>query len=411
MAELTVTLTGMAHGGLALGRDLDGRPLFVPFAIPGETVRVRLPEGQRRGNRAELLQVTKPSPDRVAPPCRHFGICGNCHLQHMAYDAQLAAKHAVVVDQLERVGKVKRPRVTPVVAAPQTYGFQREAALFPTKEGGLGYWSPVERRIFPVEECPILEPGLQAALGYLDVDLPDLRKLTLRLGDDDDLLAALAVDEVEPPELAVDFPVSVAIVLPDQTAAALVGDPYLLSSFRGRTWRVSPGVPIPAYPAAAAALVDAVLELASIRPGDTVLEAPGDCGWLTAALAEQAGEVVVIEPNPDAVADLIVNLDDFDTVSLYEGYEEEVLPDLAIAPDVVVFHPANGLTEGMWYGLSRMRPRDLVVVGEVGALAKDLPGLTELGYGLGEVRPVDTRPQGYEVTVAAALTPQEKGPR
>lgn len=403
MTELTLTLTDMAHGGLALGRDLDGRPVFVPFAIPGETVRVRLPQGGKRTNRAELLQVTKPSPDRVTPPCRHFGICGNCHFQHMTYEAQLRAKHAVVVDQLERVGRVKRPSVAPVVPAPEPYGYAREAGLFPAKAGGLGYWSPYERQIFTVTECPILAPRLQAALPDLDVDLPDLRKLTLRLGDDDELLAALAVDEVEPPELVADSPISVAIVLPDHTAAALIGDPYLVTTFRGRPFRVSPGVGFPAHFAAAEALIEAVLALAAVRPSDTVLEVPGDAGWLTTALAEQAAEVVVIEPNPDAVADMIVNLDEFDTIAIYEGYEEEVLPDVELTPDVIVYHPANGLTEGMWYGLSRMQPRALVVIGEIGALAKDLPGLAEMGYALVEARPVDVRPQSYEVMVAAGL--------
>jgi 23S rRNA (uracil1939-C5)-methyltransferase len=403
MTDLTLTLTDMAHGGLAMGRDLDGRPVFVPYAIPGETVRVRLPGTNKRFARAELLQVTKPSPERVAPRCVHFGVCGNCHLQHMTYNAQLRAKHAVVVDQLERVGKVDRPSVAPVAGAPQAYSFQQEAGLFPANEGGLGYWSPVERRIFPVTECPILDEQLQAALAIFDVDLPDLRKLTLRLGDDGDLLAALAVDEVEPPELAADLPISVAIVLPDQTAAALIGDPYFEATFRGRAFRVSPGVAFPAYPAAYESVVAAVVALGGLRASDIVLEAPGDAGWLTAALAEQTAEVVVIEPNPDAVADMIVNLDAFDTVTLYEGYEEEVLPDLEISPDVVVFHPAHGLTEGMWYGLTRMRPRALVVLGEIGALAKDMPRLAELGYSLTEARPVDVRPQSFEVVVVAGL--------
>ncbi|MEZ4515660.1 MAG: TRAM domain-containing protein [Chloroflexota bacterium] len=403
-SEITLTLTDMAHGGLALGRDLDGRPVFVPYAIPGETVRVRTGQSGKRSARAELLQVTKPSSDRVQPPCPHFGICGSCHLQHMTYEAQIAAKQAVVVDQLERVGKVKRPSVAPIVPAPEPYGYLREAVLFPAKDGGLGYWSPKERRIIPVSECPILHPVLQEALAYLDVDLPELRKLTLRLGDEDELLAALEVDEMEPPELAVDFPVSVAIVLPDRTAAALIGDPYLITTVNGRPYRVSPGVVYPAYPAAAESLTTAVLALADLQSDDTVLQIPGDAGWLTAALAGQAADVVVIEPNPDAVADMVVNLDEFDTVAIYEGFEEEVLPDLDLAPDVVIFQPANGLTEGMWYGLSRMQPRTLVIIGEIGAVARDMVGLGELGYRLVEARPVDFRPQGYEVLVAVGMT-------
>uniref|UniRef100_UPI0035ADE471 class I SAM-dependent RNA methyltransferase n=1 Tax=Promineifilum sp. TaxID=2664178 RepID=UPI0035ADE471 len=425
MTELTITLTDMAHGGLALGRDREGRPVFVPFAIPGETVRVRLPRpGDRaaQATRAALLAVVKPSPDRVAPRCRHFGICGNCHFQHMTYAAQLRAKEAVVRDQLTRVAGLKNPPLRPILPYPQEYNYRAETTLFRAEEGGLGYWSPVERRIFRVEECPILQPQLQEALADLDVDLPDLRKLTLRLGDDDELLAALEVEDVEPPELAADFPISVAIVLPDRTAASLIGDPYLVRTVRGRPFRVSPGVPFPHSPAAAELLIDAILELAGLNDqlltsdtepapfsfqksansaksaddsssGLTILEAPGGAGWLTAALAERAAAVWVIEPNPDAVADAAENLDAFDNVSIYEGTAEDVLPALEAAPDVAVFQAETGLPAAVWPWLERARPGRLVVAAEVGVLAKEAKRLAKAGYRAAAFQPVDVAPQ------------------
>ncbi|MBK7219002.1 MAG: hypothetical protein IPH95_18600 [Candidatus Promineofilum sp.] len=278
MTELTLTLTDMAHGGLALGRDKSGRAVFVPFAIPGETVRVRPPRPGDRAARAELLAVVRPSPDRVEPRCRHFGVCGNCAFQHMSYESQLRAKMAVVRDQLSRVGGIRNPVVRPIVPHPAAYDYRGETTLFRADEGGLGYWSPVLRRIFRVAECPILQPELQAALGELDVELPDLRKLTLRLGDDDELLAALEVEGVEPPELAADFPISVAIVLPDRTAASLIGDPYLVRTVGGRPLRVSPGVAFPHSATAAEMLAAAVLDVAAIAPGETVLESQAGRG-------------------------------------------------------------------------------------------------------------------------------------
>ena len=214
-----------------------------------------------------------------------------------------------------------------------------ETALYPAEEGGLGYWSPVERRIFRVVECPILHPSLQVALPDLDVELPGLRRLTLRLGDDEELLAALEVEDVEPPELAVDFPVSVAIVLPDRTAASLIGDPYLVQTIGGREFRFSPGVPFPPYPAAAEMLAETILSLAEIAPGDSVLESPGGAGWLTAALAGRAAAIIAVEPNPDAVADAAENLDAFDNVSIYQGTEDDIFPGLDAEPDVVVLRP------------------------------------------------------------------------
>jgi 23S rRNA (uracil1939-C5)-methyltransferase len=388
----------MAHGGLALGRDKAGRAVFVPFAIPGETVRVRPPRPGDRAARAELLAVVRPSPDRVTPRCRHFGICGNCAFQHMSYAAQLRAKTAVVRDQLTRVGGLRNPVVHPIAPHPAAYDYRGETTLFRADEGGLGYWSPAWRRIFRVEECPILQPELQAALDGLDVDLPDLRKLTLRLGDDDELLAALEVEGVEPPELGVDFPISVAIVLPDRTAASLIGDPFLVRTVGGRPLRVSPGVAFPHSAAAAEMLAAAVLSVAEIAPGETVLESQAGAGWLTAALAARAAQVIAIEPNPDAVADAAVNLDDFDNVGLYEATEAEALPALERVPDVAVFH-SGGLTPAAGEWLAAVRPGRVVVVAEVGLLAKDAKRLAGVGYRAVSFQPVDVAPQGFGVEV------------
>jgi 23S rRNA (uracil1939-C5)-methyltransferase len=398
MSELTLTLTDMAHGGLALGRDKSGRAVFVPFAIPGETVRVRLPRPGDRAARAELLAVVRPSPDRVAPRCRHFGICGNCAFQHMGYEAQLRAKTAVVRDQLTRVGGIRNPIVRPILPHPVAYDYRGETTLFRAEEGGLGYWSPALRRIFRVEECPILQPELQAALGELDVELPDLRKLTLRLGDEDELLAALEVEGVEPPELAADFPISVSIVLPDRTAATLIGDPYLVRTVGGRSLRVSPGVAFPHSAAAAEMLAAAVLDVAEIAPGDVVLESHAGAGWLTATLATRAAEIIAIEPNPDAVADAAENLDAFDNVAFYEATEAEALPALAGAPDLAVFH-SGGLSPAAGEWLAAARPGRVVVVAEVGLLAKEAKRLAGAGYRAVAFQPVDVAPQGFGVEV------------
>lgn len=401
MTDLTLTLTGMAHGGTALGRDKNNRVIFVPMGIPGERVRVRVPADSRRFARAELLQVLEASPDRVIPRCRHFGVCGNCHLQHMSYAAQLRTKEDVVRDQLERVGGLKKPPIQPIRPFPEAYGYRTEAVLFPAGGGSLGYWSPVEQRIIPIESCPILLPRLEESLADFDIDLPGLRKLVLRIGDEAELLAALEIDEVDPPELSVDYPVSVAIVLPDGTAASLIGDPYLPVTVRGRELRLSPGVEFPASAQAAALLIEAVLELAALKRNETILETTAGCGWLTAALAEQMTQVTAIEPNPDAVRDMIENLDEFDRVSIYEGAIADVLPEISTVPDVFIHHGHAELSPAAREWLDRNRPPRLVCLGEAGIVAKDAKQLQKIGYRLQSAIPVDTRPQAYQIDVVS----------
>ncbi|MGQ9832199.1 MAG: TRAM domain-containing protein [Candidatus Villigracilaceae bacterium] len=77
-----LTLDRPAYGGTAFGRLQDGRAVFVPFALPGERVRVRLVEQKRKFVHAELVEILEPSPARIPPKCPHFARCGGCHYQH-----------------------------------------------------------------------------------------------------------------------------------------------------------------------------------------------------------------------------------------------------------------------------------------------------------------------------------------
>ncbi len=395
---LTLQPTDFANGGACIARDAAERPIFVPFTIPGETVEVRLVEEKAHYAHAELVRVTAVSPDRVTPRCPHFGVCGGCQFQHMGYAAQLAAKQQIVTDQLQRIGGITAVPLSPILPHPQPYGYRAETELTPTPFGGLGYWSPRERQVIAIHDCPILQPDLLALWQDVDLDLPGLRKLTLRRGDDEALLAALEIEDVEPPELETDFPVSVAIVLPDQTSATLVGDPYTVQSAAGRDFRVSPGAYFFPSPAMLPAIIETVLRYAALTGAETVVDGYSGVGVLSAFLAPQAASVTAIEINPDAVADTAVNLQDADNVSLYEGWFEDVLPQLP-RPDLLVVHPSEkGLSKGAMRAIGGQRPLRLIYVSsDVAILARDGKQLVQAGYRLKAIQPIDTAPQTYHL--------------
>jgi 23S rRNA (uracil1939-C5)-methyltransferase len=399
MTDLTLTLSIMAHGGAAMGRDENGRPIFVPYTIPGETVRARLTDEKRHYARAGLLEIIEPSPDRVEPRCPHFGVCGGCHFQHMTYEAQLRTKRTVVTDQLQRIGGFDGVNVRPVMPNPAPWGYRMDASLSPVPGGGLGYWSPQKREVIAIETCPIIHPRLQELWQDVDLDLPGLRKLTLRIGDDEALLAALEVNDAEPPELEADFPVSVAIVLPDQTAASLVGDNYIVQQVKGRDFRVSPGCFFQSSPAAAGLLVDTVLTFANLNGAESVVELYSGVGMLTAFLAETGAAVTAVELNPDAVADTAVNLNDCDNVTLYEGLVEEILPLLDTQPALLVVDPPDGgLSPAVIDSITRLSPARLVYVSaDLPALARDGKRLAHIGYRLTAVQPIDMTPQSFQI--------------
>lgn len=103
--ETIIDIIGMNHDGEGVGR-ANGYTLFVQGALPGETVRVRVMKTKKQYGYAKLLEILKASPDRVSAPCPIYDQCGGCQIQHMSYAGQLAWKRQLVVDNLQRIGKL-----------------------------------------------------------------------------------------------------------------------------------------------------------------------------------------------------------------------------------------------------------------------------------------------------------------
>lgn len=104
--EVMLDIIGMTHEGEGVGR-VEGFTLFVSGALPGEKVRAKVLKTKKQYGYAKLLELVQPSSDRIAPPCSIYDQCGGCQLQHMDYTAQLAWKRQLVVDNLQRIGKLQ----------------------------------------------------------------------------------------------------------------------------------------------------------------------------------------------------------------------------------------------------------------------------------------------------------------
>jgi 23S rRNA (uracil1939-C5)-methyltransferase len=131
-------------------------PIYAPFGLPGEKVRVRL-----TGDRAEILEILTPSPERRAAPCRHFGRCGGCQLQHWDEAAYLAWKRERVIDAL-----AKRGLTADVAETIPAWGEgRRRAAFHAGRLGGavkIGFVLRGGAKLLPIAACPVLTPTLEA---------------------------------------------------------------------------------------------------------------------------------------------------------------------------------------------------------------------------------------------------------
>jgi len=154
VAAVIETMGAQGHGVVRAG----GKKIYIPFTLPGEQVRF-----MRSGSRARLTAIESPSPDRVQPLCKHFGVCGGCALQHWREDRYEAWKTGLVRQAFVQAG-LGAPAITlrtyPVPA-------RRRAAFTARKVSGkiaLGYHAERSQTLIDLEECPILAPALAGAL-------------------------------------------------------------------------------------------------------------------------------------------------------------------------------------------------------------------------------------------------------
>lgn len=397
-ATIEVELTALAHGGEAIGRLPDGRAVFVPFALPGERVRLVIVEDKNRYARAELIEVLEPSPQRITPRCIHFGLCGGCHFQHLPYEAQLAAKTDILKDQLERIGKIQNAPVKPPVAG-QPWNYRNHVQFHLTPQGELGYFTAQGDRVFPIRECHLPEDAINQVWPQLDFEgIPDLERIGLRLGSGEDLQLTLESRDPLPPDIEVEgLPLSVIHASP-AGELVLAGSPSTLLEVNARQFRVSAGSFFQVNTLMADKMVNYLLELLPQR-SSLGIDAYCGVGLFSAFLAPHLERLIGIEVSPFACEDFAVNLDEFDHVELYEAPVEDVLVSLDMHPDwLLVDPPRAGLAPLALDGIVRLAPRVFAYVScDVATFARDAGRLTRGGYRLQEITPFDLFPQSYHL--------------
>ena len=151
--------------GLAFAEKLT---VLAPLAAPGDVVRVRLRDIKKRLAFADIVEVKQPGPQRITPPCRHFGTCGGCDFQQMDYAAQLEAKVGIIRDCLHRIAKIEYEGEIPMIASPEQFAYRSRARWhLDTKAKTFGYFRRDSNEVVDVAECPILTPAMQTTLENL----------------------------------------------------------------------------------------------------------------------------------------------------------------------------------------------------------------------------------------------------
>jgi len=409
--EETLEILEVGARGDAVAEGATG-PIYVPFALPGEQVRARVV-----GERAQIVEILRVSPDRRPAPCRHFGRCGGCQLQHWDEAAYLAWKRERVIDAL-----AKRNIGLDVEAVVPAWGEgRRRAAFHAARQKGqarIGFQERGGARLQAITECPVLAPKLEAALPQLaavaDLFLPPRGEITLQcLWTDAGL--DVAVKGAGRPQALSRVQQEKAARLAESADLArlsLDGEPLIVR----RAPRVRMGVASVAPPPGAFLQPTALgeetlarLALEALDGAGRVIDLFSGIGTFALRLAAQA-EVQAAESDAEMLAALKAAADGAggalkQVTTLRRDLLRTPLASLEMKKfDGAVIDPPRSGARLQAEQIGRSGIRKLAYVScDASTFARDVRVLTDLGFALTRVTPVDQFRWSPHVEIVGAL--------
>src|SRR5262245_39967213 len=442
---LTVDVTDLAFGGEGVAR-AGGYVVFVPGGVPGDRVDVRLTQVRPRFARGAIERLEHPSALRTEPPCPYFGRCGGCRLQHVRYEAQLEFKQRQVVECLARLGGLGAVPVSPIIGAPEIYGYRNKMEFtFAEVDGepvvGL---HEAERydAILDIQRCLLQSDGMNAVLAEVRAFVRERCWSIYRQETEEGLLRFLMLREGR---LTGDAMVNVVTASPDvPTARALAdhlrarcpqvtsvvlnvnpkkaavavgveehpvsGNETIRERLGGLVFSISPNSFFQTNTRQAERLFGIVTDYAGLTGQETVLDLYAGTGAISLLLARQARAVYGIELVAAAIDDASRNAREngITNCTFLPGEVRHVLPELigrGVRADVVVADPPRaGFHPKALRGLTVLAARRIVYVScNPGTLARDLGTLCAAGYRVTAVQPVDMFPHTPHIEVVVRI--------
>lgn len=376
---LDVTAERLAFGGFCVARH-EGLVLFVPFAAPGDRLRVEVTELEKNFARAKIVEIVEPSPHRVEPRCQHFGDCGGCQFQHVDYAAQVAAKGEFVRDALVRTGGFEWPEPV-VVHHAEGYGYRSRTQL-KVHRRWMGFHRAFGKQVVDVEQCPVLAPDLEQALPQLRAALHALPR-----GE--------TVHQIEGAcgEGGASWAPELPGIRKDLVEHRVQGFRYFVepeSFFQGNRLLVDELV---------AGAVDGLA-------GALAFDLYAGVGLFSLPLSRRFERVVAVEDERRAatLGRVNVKLNGCDNVSYFRQTTEQFLRDNRERPEVVLMDPPRLGAKPALPLLLELAPRQIVYVScDPNTLARDLAHLCANGYEIERVEAYDMFPQTFHVECVARI--------
>ncbi len=459
--EIEIVIDALGFEGISVGR-IDGHVHFVKGALPGERVRARIIGKKKKHIIAETIEVIEGSEQRITPPCPHFGICGGCSWQHLAYEYQLTWKRQHVVDSFERLARIPVGEIASTMPSPAPFGYRNKmefsfgGSAWLTREEidsgerfvrdfalGLhvpGRFDKVRNITSCMLQSDIAGRVLQHTHACREVhEVPAyhqrdhhgfVRHLVIRTSAASGQVMTVLITTTPSSDVEEQFVqrwLSIAEVLPEHSTvihaindtwspvaigaiATSVGSGYIEEVSDGIHYRISPFSFFQTNTIQLPQLVDKAMQGAGITSESVVWDLYCGTGTLTLPAAKRARHVIGAELVESSIADAKSNADrnaitnvEFHVVDLHHPSALTRLSDFAKPDVIMVDPPRNGMHEQVVrHILAVGAPRILYVSCNPATLARDCALLHEM-YDVDVVTPVDMFPQTYHVEAVAVL--------
>ncbi|HZY82781.1 MAG TPA: 23S rRNA (uracil(1939)-C(5))-methyltransferase RlmD [Cyclobacteriaceae bacterium] len=458
-----IVIDSMAAEGKCVAR-LEGQVIFIEGGAPGDTVDIELTKIKKQFLEGRVTNIIKLSPSRTTPFCIHFGTCGGCSWQHIGYSSQLDYKQRQVVDNLERLGGLSLPGITPILGSEQIRHYRNKldftfsANRWLTKdelnkgmafgEPALGYHIPrMYDKVFDVKEChlqndpsnairlAVKEICVRESIPFFDLrkQIGFLRTITIRTTTTGEVMIILQVtyDKWEwtgkiLEELESRFPQisSFQFVIngkrndtfADLDIQCWKGNPYITERMTKPDksgelqFRVGPKSFYQTNSRQAQRLYQVAWEYAQLTGNEIVYDLYTGTGTIACFVAAHAKKVVGLEYVAAAVEDAKVNakLNGLHNTDFFAGDIKDLLDDNFLnthgRPDVVFTDPPRaGMHENVTGMLLKAAPKRIVYVScNPATQARDLSILAQ-NYKLTSVQPVDMFPHTVHVENVVVL--------
>lgn len=440
----TVYIEDLTHDGNGVAK-IDGYPLFIQGALPGETAEIHVMKTLKNYGFAKVVNILEKSPDRVEAPCVYFSQCGGCQLQHLSYEGQLKWKQNMVANVMKRLGKIDAP-VHPVKGMEEPWHYRNKSQIpFAQNESGqmvAGFYKTKSHSIVDMERCLI-------QTGEADVVMADLKReleiLGLRPYDEKSHQGILrhvvvrkgrATGEVMVVLVTKSkkFPQASAVIekiralIPNVTSIVqnvngektnvifgndtftLWGKDTIEDTIGNVRFEISARSFYQVNPVQTEVLYKQALDYAQLTGNERVIDAYCGIGSISLFLAQKAGHVMGVEIVEQAIEDAKRNaaLNGFTNTYFEAGPAEEVIPrwykEGKEADVLVVDPPRKGCDEALLSTIIEQKPKRVVYVScNPATLARDLRILEDGGYKTQEVQPVDMFPHTTHCEAVAWL--------